>query len=375
MSNFPLITTVMPTYRRPTLLKRAIRSVLQQTYPSLRVCVYDNASEDETQSVVAELAKADPRVHYHCHSGNIGALRNFQYGMDHVSTPFFSLLQDDDVLLPDFYRVAMAGFEEYPQAFCSMCATLHVDERGKVWLVQGTDWRSGLYPPPQGLIALLNGQFPPPWTCFLLRREALDVTGPLDESIAAAPDYDFQFRLTALRPMVVSTRPGVIMVSHSAAQSTMTRHKLTWAKWKESARLTNKIAQDERIPEKARDYFRTLRTVGIPKTLFRTYWLKGTLSGNWRLAYRAAVVYRAHGFGFRARLLTVLNKVIRSVPLGRRLLAALHGFVLWVRHRRPSQASYHSEDYSRFLAVEPPAELAQDHADPGKNVGRESMIK
>ncbi len=53
----PQITTVIPTYRRPKLLRRAIESVLAQTYPHLKVTVFDNASGDETPEVVAELAR------------------------------------------------------------------------------------------------------------------------------------------------------------------------------------------------------------------------------------------------------------------------------------------------------------------------------
>jgi glycosyltransferase involved in cell wall biosynthesis len=53
----PLITTIIPTYRRPKLLRRAIKSVLNQTYLHFQVCVYDNASGDETAEVVSELAK------------------------------------------------------------------------------------------------------------------------------------------------------------------------------------------------------------------------------------------------------------------------------------------------------------------------------
>ena len=67
ISSAPLITTIIPTYRRPKLLQRAIRSVLNQTYPHFQVCIYDNASGDDTAAVVAEIAKGDPRVKYHCH--------------------------------------------------------------------------------------------------------------------------------------------------------------------------------------------------------------------------------------------------------------------------------------------------------------------
>ena len=85
----PTITTILPTFRRPERLKKAIRSVLNQTYPHFQVCIYDNASDDATASVVAEFASIDPRVKYHCHPQNIGAAENFQYGLDRVETPFF----------------------------------------------------------------------------------------------------------------------------------------------------------------------------------------------------------------------------------------------------------------------------------------------
>src|ERR1700674_1455488 len=105
----PLITTIIPTYRRPKFLRRAIRSVLNQSFMNFQVCVYDNASGDETPSVVDDIARSDRRVKYHCHPENIGAIRNFLYGMERVETPFFSFLSDDDFLLPDFYETALQG--------------------------------------------------------------------------------------------------------------------------------------------------------------------------------------------------------------------------------------------------------------------------
>ena len=50
--NSPLVTTIITTYRRPRLLRRAIRSALNQTMPRVRVCVYDDRSDDETADVV-----------------------------------------------------------------------------------------------------------------------------------------------------------------------------------------------------------------------------------------------------------------------------------------------------------------------------------
>src|ERR1035438_3289851 len=95
MAKPPIITTLIPTYKRATLLERAIRSALGQTYPHLQVCVYDNASGDDTQETVRRLSSADRRVKYFCHATNMGAHKNFIQAMESVETPFFSLLSDD----------------------------------------------------------------------------------------------------------------------------------------------------------------------------------------------------------------------------------------------------------------------------------------
>src|SRR4030042_3564260 len=108
----PLITTIIPTYRRPKFLQRAIKSILNQTYPYFQVCFSDNASGDETAEVVAKLSQREPRLKYYCHSENIGAIANANYGFERVNTPFFSFLSDDDILLPEFYEIALEGFKK-----------------------------------------------------------------------------------------------------------------------------------------------------------------------------------------------------------------------------------------------------------------------
>jgi len=71
----PLITTIIPTYQRPKLLRRAIKSGLNQNYPHFQVCVYDNASGDETETVVREFTAKDSRIQYFRQEKNKGGER------------------------------------------------------------------------------------------------------------------------------------------------------------------------------------------------------------------------------------------------------------------------------------------------------------
>ncbi len=93
-------------------MKRAVLSVLGQSYSDFVIQILDNASTDDTASVARDLMKADSRVQYYRHNENIGSLNNMIYGMQNVTTQYFNILCDDDVLLPDFMGDALLVHEE-----------------------------------------------------------------------------------------------------------------------------------------------------------------------------------------------------------------------------------------------------------------------
>ncbi len=329
----PLITAIIPTYRRPKLLRRAIGSVLAQTYPHLRVCVYDNASGDETPSVVDEMARTDCRIKYYCHHVNVGALKNFIYGMDRVETPFFSILSDDDVLLPGFYQTALAGFEKYPEAMLSALVTIHMDDKGRVLDAPMLKWPPGLCRPPEGLLAMLRYRHPE-WTGILFRREVIEKVGGLDEEAGGTSDLDFELRAAARFPLVVTLQPGAIFVSHPASQCSTADVDLMWPGW---LKMIRNLVEDEQIPEGVRRYASQVLTDRAKKYLFLNG-LRSVTRGNWEDAYKSAEFLRNHyHLRGRALMLQVSATAGRNVPLAQnvfRLMPALRKLVLRIKNRR-----------------------------------------
>jgi len=146
MNKQPLITTLITTYKRPELLKRAILSALNQTYSHLIVYVFDNASDDETEEMVRNLMLTDSRIRYHRHPINIGMMGNYQFALSQVKTPLFSLLSDDDLLLPWFYETALEGFAKHPDIAFSATSTLVMTSAGQVDYVPMDLWiREGYF--------------------------------------------------------------------------------------------------------------------------------------------------------------------------------------------------------------------------------------
>lgn len=221
----PLITAVIPTYRRPKLLRRAIHSVLNQTYPHFQVCVYDNASGDETEAVVTDIAHRDPRVHYHRHSENIGLVRNFAYGAAQVSTPFLNFFSDDDLLLPKFFETAMAAFERHPSAAMFVGVQVIVAPDGKLVPNQMRPWKSGFYEPPLGFVQWLEASFKPiGWTSSVFRTTGLGEVGGLDISAGPFFDCDLMLKMTARYPIASADVPCAVFFHGGASTQLTVRH-------------------------------------------------------------------------------------------------------------------------------------------------------
>jgi glycosyltransferase involved in cell wall biosynthesis len=202
------ITTIIPTFRRPRLLERAIRSVLAQSYTGFRLRVLDNASGDETATVVARIARQDPRVSYYCHESNIGAWSNFKFALEAIDTPYFNLLSDDDALLPGFFAAALDSLNIFPNAGLFAGATVRFAPGFISTPV--LRWPKGFFPPPQAFLEILRRDFPD-WNAIMFRREVLGRVGGIDVSFEQAIDLDFICRCAAECGMVVQPVPFAIL--------------------------------------------------------------------------------------------------------------------------------------------------------------------
>lgn len=213
MNDF-IITTIIPTYRRPQLLRRAIESVLQQTVKNSIIYVSDNASGDETRSVVEEYCKKYDRVHYFCHPNNIGPAQNFAKAVDHLQTPYFSFLQDDDYLLPWFYEAALDGFNKYPSAGFSACRTFIVNAKGKLIPSQFTlPVLSGFFSVPDSVFAVLKTPLAPAlWNAVLFKKEVIEMVGGPDAIAGTATDFNFIVKCACSFPFVITSKPAAVLV-------------------------------------------------------------------------------------------------------------------------------------------------------------------
>jgi glycosyltransferase involved in cell wall biosynthesis len=346
----PLVTTVLTTYRRPHLVRRAIRSILNQTMPRLRLCVYDDASGDETADVVRAFAMQDPRVQYYCHADNMGAPANFEFGVQHVQTPFFSILSDDDVLLPGFYERALAEFDLYPEAMLALGITLYMGQDGTYMGGVDDGFSPGLHLPPRNLLEMSRHP-QPSWTGMLFRAEVRERAGTLDTSLFSM-DYDFVLRVAATCPYSVFHEPVALFTVHPNQSTAILRLHMVWP-----TRYTAimRMAAIDSIPAAIRAESERILKDDLKGMLFRIA-LRALLLNAPRECAQTAVILR-DVFHARDRylLLTVAGKLATS-SLFLRTLALAHA--IWrafllrrVRDEIASMREYHL--YCQSLAITP----------------------
>jgi glycosyltransferase involved in cell wall biosynthesis len=77
MSEYPLVTIMIPTYNQSAFIVEAVESALMQDYENLEVIVLDDCSDDNTQKLL-QAFNSDSRFYYHRNKKNIGRVKNYR---------------------------------------------------------------------------------------------------------------------------------------------------------------------------------------------------------------------------------------------------------------------------------------------------------
>jgi abequosyltransferase len=98
----PLLTIAIPTFARAANLALLLRTLKPEVaaLPEIELLVSDNASPDETESVVRQFLQDGLRCRYIRNAENIGADSNFLQCYQQASGKYLWIFGDDDVIFP-----------------------------------------------------------------------------------------------------------------------------------------------------------------------------------------------------------------------------------------------------------------------------------
>ena len=208
----PLVSAIVPTFDRAWCIGRAIESVLAQTYRSLEFLVVDDASTDDTASVLKDVEEKRRRqggdrvisleVLRRDARGGVSAARNT--GIRRARGALIAFLDSDDEWLPEKTARQVA---------------LHLRNPGLMLSQTGERWmrRGAFVNPPKRLEKTAGDLFERSLafcavspSAVMLRREIFDDVGLFDESFPACEDYEMWLRVTCRHEVGLVPQPLVV---------------------------------------------------------------------------------------------------------------------------------------------------------------------
>ncbi len=91
------VDIIMATYNGEKYLAEQIESILSQTYMDFRLLISDDKSSDNTRSIIENYAQKDSRIYYFYQEKNMGVIKNFEFLLQKVESPWFMFCDQDDI--------------------------------------------------------------------------------------------------------------------------------------------------------------------------------------------------------------------------------------------------------------------------------------
>lgn len=181
-----LVSVVIPTYKRSDMLRRAIDSVLCQTYNNVEcIVVNDNTPGDVFSQILYNLVEnyeGDNRFHFleqEIHK-NGAAARNV--GIKAAKGEYIAFLDDDDYWDKEKLTVQVAVLDKLPSEYGAVSCLMRLYRNGKIYSAN-KPYKDGFihYEILTRCISMGTGS-------LIIRRIALDETGYFDENLRRFQD-------------------------------------------------------------------------------------------------------------------------------------------------------------------------------------------
>ena len=184
----PVVTVGIPTFDRPALLRKAIASVIAQSFGEWVAVVSDNGNRPTNREIVESFG--DPRITYVAQESNLGIVGNFNYLLASARTPFCAILHDDDEYHPEYLARMVGGMRRFDAAGWAFCDALFGD-------TEFDDQIGNSATSTDGSAVLVS---PGPRTVLSVFSEDLRVTCPtvmFRSDVAARERFDAAYPMTA----------------------------------------------------------------------------------------------------------------------------------------------------------------------------------
>lgn len=237
MDNQTNVTAIVTTYKRePEIVKRAVKSILNQTYKGIKVVVVDDspATYDLRENVRKEVCKLNPNIIYVKHEQNMGACVARNTGLKYADTEYVAYLDDDDEWVETKIEKQIKLFTDSKLGlvYCGHSIKYDVDERV---IPEKREFHRG-----DVFDKLICKNFIGSTSFPLIRTKCIKEVGEFDPLMLSGQDADLWLRITEKYLVDYVAESLVTYHIHTGEQISTNPHK--------------KVKGLERLNEKNREY-------------------------------------------------------------------------------------------------------------------------
>ncbi|MFY7743635.1 MAG: glycosyltransferase family 2 protein [Flavobacterium sp.] len=107
-----LVSIITPTFNSAKYIAETIQSVQNQTYSNWEMIIVDDASSDETITVIEKVQENDSRIILVRQKKNVGPAITRNTGIQKASGKFMTFLDADDIWFEDFIENSIKTIQE-----------------------------------------------------------------------------------------------------------------------------------------------------------------------------------------------------------------------------------------------------------------------
>lgn len=183
----PFFSVIIPSYNRHSLLRKAIDSVLSQTFKDFELIVVDDGSTDKTPEIQNEYGN---RILY-ISQENKGVSSARNAGIKVSSSPYIAFLDSDDLWMPEKLDSHHSFIMDNPQ--------ISVHQTDEIWIRNGRrvnpkikhKKKSGDIFIESLALCLISP------SSVVIKKKILNKYGLFDENMPVCEDYDLWLRIAS----------------------------------------------------------------------------------------------------------------------------------------------------------------------------------
>ncbi|CAD6491931.1 MAG: Glycosyl transferase family 2 [Candidatus Argoarchaeum ethanivorans] len=126
----PLVSICIPTYNVEKTIAETLNSIIDQTYKNLEIVISENASTDNTLSLLDKFN--DPRIKIYRTSKTIIAEQNFSRCIELATGDYIAIFHADDLYNPDMVEKQVQAFQDNSSVGAVFTMADHIDIHGEI---------------------------------------------------------------------------------------------------------------------------------------------------------------------------------------------------------------------------------------------------